>query len=474
MRGSCSSICIIGAGLAGSECAYQLAKRGLSVILVEQRPQKTTQAHQTDLPAELVCSNSLRSTDLENACGLLKEEMACLDSLIIRAAYHARVPAGSALAVDREAFSGFVLAELKNLKSLHFASEIVTSFRREGDKIQVVCASGQEILCQRCVIATGPLTDGPLAAAIREVTGQDAFYFYDAIAPIVEKDSIDMTKAFRASRYQRGQQDEGDYINCPFTQEEYEHFVDELLKADVAAFHEFDDPKFFQGCMPIEEMARRGQQALSFGPMKPAGIVDQRYPDKKFGAIVQLRQDNLHNTLYNIVGFQTQMKQPEQNRVFRMIPGLEHATFARLGSMHRNTYLCSPVLLKEGMELKSFAGLHFAGQITGCEGYCESAAVGLYVGLCLSNVGAPACGTGRQNFVPLQEPPATSAFGALIHHILHADPNDYQPMNINFGILPEPERPFKKHEKKMLVIKKAITSLREWIFANAAIFSKLA
>jgi len=494
-------VCIIGAGLAGSECAWQLAKRGIEVALVEMRPKKSTPAHQTDKPAELVCSNSLRSSDINNAVGLLKEEMASLDSLIIKAAYKARVPAGSALAVDRDLFSDFILKELKALKNVHFINEVVVDIERDEGRrargegcnhiIKIMFESGESLYCQSCVIATGPLTDEKLAEWILKTTNQEYLYFYDSIAPIVEFDSIDMTKAFKANRYNKGQDDgngEGDYINCPMTKDEFENFINAIERAELAEVHDFDKAQFFEGCLPIEEMVRRGRETLRFGPMKPVGLYHQKNSEQeleisrtseleknensssqvhkltssliKHHAVVQLRQDNLHASLFNMVGFQTRMKWGEQKKIFRMIPGLENAEFVRMGAMHRNTYICSPALLDSGMELKKLQGVHFAGQITGCEGYVESAAVGLYVGLSLKDI------VGARHAMPLPMPPQTTALGALIHHILHADPTDYQPMNINFGLFFPLEGKFRKRERKVQMVKRASEDFREWIDDN--------
>lgn len=450
------AICIIGSGLAGSECAYQLAKRGLSVALVEMRPIKKSPAHHTDKAAELVCSNSLRSGDIMNAVGLIKNEMASLDSLVVRAAYKARVPAGSALAVDRDAFADFVTATLKAQENLTILAGEVSGVERAGDLLKVCCGDGQTLLARHVVVATGPLTADALSHWIAEKTGQEALYFYDAIAPIVERDSIDMSVAFKASRWGKGEDEEGDYINCPMEKPEYEAFVTAIQNAELIEVHDFDKAQFFEACLPIEVMAGRGMDVLNHGPMKPVGIRNPHTPTRLPYAVVQLRQDNLHATLYNMVGFQTRMKWGEQTRIFRMIPGLANAEFVRLGAMHRNTYLCSPLLLGAGMELKSFASLHFAGQITGCEGYVESAAVGLYVALHLAKR--------IQNKTNLELPPATTAMGALIHHILKADPSAYQPMNVNFGLFTPLEKHFAKVEKKAEIVKRAASDFRKWVY----------
>lgn len=443
---------MIGAGLAGCESAWQLAKSGVEVALIEMRPHTKTPAHHTGNPAELVCSNSFRSKDRHNAVGLLKEEMQSLDSLIVRAAYQAQVPAGSALAVDRNVFSKAVADGLDSLENISKFSETVVNIEKRDDLFSVICESGKMIECVHCVIATGPLTHDKLARWILAKTGEESLYFYDSIAPIVDVDSIDRTTAFRASRYGKG---DGDYINCVMTKDQYESFIAEIAKAQLIEVHDFDHAQFFEGCLPIEEMVRRGPETLRYGPLKPVGIVNPHDPEKKYHAVVQLRQDNLHATLFNMVGFQTRMKWGEQQRIFRTIPGLENAEFLRLGSMHRNTYLCSPKLLHKGLELKSLPGIHFAGQITGCEGYVESAAVGLYVGLCLWQQ--------IKKQKKIVAPPATTALGALISHILHADPEDYQPMNINFGLLKNLEGRFKKADKKNELIKRASDDLREWL-----------
>lgn len=448
-------VCVIGAGLAGSECAYQLARQGLDVALVEMRPKKMSPAHHTDLAAEMVCSNSLRSNDVHNAVGLIKEEMGVLDSLMMKAAHEAQVPAGSALAVDRFVFSQWVTQELKNIPNLTWISEEVMGLEHEGEFLSVKFSNGEALLCSRCVIATGPLTSDTLASWICDKTQNESLYFYDSIAPIVEADSIDMTKAFKASRYNKGDADEGDYINCPLDQKQYDDFIAAIAAAELIEVHDFDKAQFFEGCLPIEEMVRRGPQTLCYGPMKPVGLKNPHAPHSFAAAVVQLRQDNRHASLYNMVGFQTRMKWGEQKRIFRKIPGLENAEFVRFGSMHRNTYLCSPILLGEGLELKNFPGLHFAGQITGCEGYVESAAVGLFVGRHIAN----RVKIGKD----LLTPPATTSLGALIHHILHADPKNYQPMNVNFGLFTALEKRVPKKEKKTHLVARARQDLKKWI-----------
>src|SRR6187200_148693 len=389
------AIHIIGGGLAGCEAAWQIATRGVPVVLHEMRPLRTTAAHKTDALAELVCSNSFRSDDMEhNAVGLLHEEMRRLGSLIMRTADANQVPAGGALAVDREGFAEAVTAAL--------AAHPLIDIRRE--EIAGLPPSDWESV----IIATGPLTSPTLAGAIAKVTGQDALAFFDAIAPIVHRDSIDMSIAWLQSRYDKaGPGGSGaDYINCPLTREQYYAFVDALLAGDKVAFHDWETP-YFDGCLPIEVMAERGRETLRHGPMKPVGLTNPHAPGVKPYAVVQLRQDNALGTLFNMVGFQTKLKYGEQSQIFRIIPGLENAEFARLGGLHRNTYLNSPKLLDSTLRLKARPSLRFAGQITGCEGYVESAAVGLMAGRW-----AAAERLGR----PTRPLPATTALGALINH----------------------------------------------------------
>ena len=356
-------VIIVGAGLAGSEAAWQAAKSGALVRLCEMRPAASSPAHKTADFAELVCSNSLRGAGLENAVGVLKEEMRRLDSLVMAAADATRVPAGGALAVDREGFSRYITEKLTAHPRVEIVRERVEAIPREPDAVTIV--------------ASGPLTDGALAARLREELGDTAFYFYDAAAPIVTLESIDMAKAYRASRYGKG---EPAYINCPMTEEEYRAFWQALTTAECAEMHSFEKPVFFEGCMPVEVMAARGESTLLFGPLKPVGLEDPK-TGRRPHAVVQLRQDNAAGTLYNIVGFQTHLKWGEQRRVFRMIPGLENAEFMRYGVMHRNTYIDSPRLLAPTYQLRKEAGVLFAGQMTGVEGYIESAASGLVAGL---------------------------------------------------------------------------------------------
>lgn len=449
---------IIGAGLAGSEAAWQCANAGIPVILHEMRPIKGTPAHKTDGCAELVCSNSFRSDDAEhNAVGLLHAEMRAMNSLIMREGGKAAVPAGGALAVDRDIFSGGVTEALNAHPLITIEREEISGLPPEDwDSV---------------IIATGPLTSDPLAKALRELSGEDALAFFDAIAPIVHTESINMDVAWFQSRYDKeGPAGTGkDYINCPMTEEQYNAFVTELLNAQYGDFKEWEkDTSYFEGCMPVEVMASRGPETLRFGPMKPVGLTNPHDPTVKPYAIVQLRQDNALGTLYNIVGFQTKMKYGEQTRVFRMIPGLENAEFARLGGMHRNTFINSPKLLNGYLRLKARPSLRFAGQITGCEGYVESASIGLIAGRM-----AAAERLGR----PFELPPATTAIGALLNHITGgADSAVFQPMNINFGLFPplsdDESRPLqdngKRKKLKGLDRKKAYTSramhdLRQWL-----------
>jgi methylenetetrahydrofolate--tRNA-(uracil-5-)-methyltransferase len=418
-----SPIHVIGGGLAGSEAAWQIAEAGVPVVLHEMRPVRGTEAHKTEALAELVCSNSFRSDDSEtNAVGLLHDEMRRMNSLIMACGDAHQVPAGGALAVDREGFAAAVTAALE-------AHPLVTIRREE-------VAGLPPVEWDKVIIATGPLTSPALADAILQLTGEAALAFFDAIAPIVHFDTIDMEKAWFQSRYDKvGPGGNGaDYINCPMNRDEYEAFVDALIASDRSGFKEWEGTPYFDGCLPIEIMAERGRDTLRHGPMKPVGLTNPRSPAIKSHAIVQLRQDNALGTLYNMVGFQTKLKHAEQVKVLRLIPGLEHAEFARLGGLHRNTYLNSPRLLDPTLRLKAEPRLRFAGQITGCEGYIESAAIGLITGRF-----AAAERLGRDPSLP----PGTTAIGALINHItgghIEAEqpgPRSFQPMNINFGLMP--------------------------------------
>ena len=430
---------IIGGGLAGSEAAWQLGKRGLKVRLSEMRGSgEMTAAHQTDGLAELVCSNSFRSDDADsNAVGLLHQEMRTLDSLTMAAAEIAKVPAGSALAVDRDVFSAEVTRRLLELGTVEIVRE----------RIDIVPTEGLTI------ISTGPLTAMALAENIRSATGETSLAFFDAIAPIVYHDSIDMDICWYASRWDKG---EGkDYINCPMDKDQYLAFHAGLIAAEKSEFKDWEkDTPYFEGCMPIEVMAERGLDTLRFGPMKPVGLDNPktgRWPH----AVVQLRQDNKLGSIWNMVGFQTKMKHAAQVELFRTIPGLEKAEFARLGGLHRNTFIRSPILLDRQLRLKSSPNVRFAGQITGCEGYVESAAVGLMAGIMAAHELA-----GR-DFTP---PPVTTAFGALLGHITgDAEADSYQPMNINFGLFPQPESKVHKKERKAFYTNRARTDLASWL-----------
>lgn len=401
---------IIGAGLAGAEAAWQLAVRGVKVRLFDMKPLKYSPAHKNENFAELVCSNSLRSDDAEhNAVGLMHEEMRRFGSLIMKCADSCKVPAGGALAVDREGFAAAVTGKLRNCDNIEIITREITEFPSENAPLTI--------------IASGPLTSENLIKAILRKTENKSLSFYDAIAPVVYKESIDFDKAWYQSRYDKG--NKFDYINCPLNKEQYYRFVEELLKAEKMPFHDFEEPNYFDGCLPIEVMAERGKDTLLFGPMKPVGLTNPHASEKPY-AVVQLRQDNKEDTLRNIVGFQTKLKYGEQERIFRMIPGLEYAEFARLGGIHKNTFIQSPLLLDEFLRLKSQPNVMFAGQISGCEGYVESANVGMVAGY------YAACMI--KNRTPIVPPP-TTATGAMQKH-LHDSTGEYQPMNINFGLFP--------------------------------------
>jgi methylenetetrahydrofolate--tRNA-(uracil-5-)-methyltransferase len=432
-----SLVTVIGAGLAGSEAAFQLARRGIRVRLVEMRPAKMTEAHQTAGFAELVCSNSLRNDSLETAVGVLKEEMRRLGSLVIAAADRARVPAGSALAVDRVDFS-----------------RIVTETLEREPLAEIVHAEATEIPAGPTIITTGPLTSAAFGEALNAIIGPRNLYFYDAIAPIVAAESIDETITFRAARYGKGGDD---YINCPMTEAEYDAFIDALLGADKVALHPFEKPVYFEGCMPIEEMARRGRQTLAFGPMRPVGLSDPRTGHRPF-AVVQLRQDDADGRLYNIVGFQTKMTYPAQRQVLRKIPGLARADFVRLGSLHRNTFIDSPRLLKPTLQLHARNDLFLAGQMIGVEGYVESAAAGL-----LAAINAARLITENAMVVP---PPVT-ALGSLVGYVSDARRSDFQPMNANYGLMPPLGAAARGREKKMAMGMRALNAIDEWIASNS-------
>lgn len=456
------SVHIIGAGLAGSEAAWMIAQNGIKVHLYEMRPHKSSPAHKTDLFAELVCSNSFRSDNpLENAVGLLHEEMRLLNSLIMKTAAKHKVPAGSALAVDRENFSLEITSAIKEHPLIQIHNREITDLQEFKDKC--------------LIIATGPLTSDNLALSIREFTNKDQLSFYDAIAPIIYKNSINMDICWYQSRYDKvGSIGNGkDYINCPLDKEQYYQFVEALRSGEKIEFKEFEKINYFEGCLPIEIMAERGLETLRHGPMKPRGLTNAHQRDIKPYAVVQLRQDNHLGSLYNMVGFQTKLKYKDQIEAIRKIPGLENAKFARLGGIHRNTFLNSPYLLDKTLRLKNHPFIRFAGQITGCEGYVESAAIGLLSGIfAIKEI---------QN-KPLNLPPLTTAFGALLNHITQGhyshddqrEKNLFQPMNINFGLLPEletslPKSNEKKNQKekgrlkKRLICERALKHIKEWI-----------
>lgn len=428
-----ASVNVIGAGLAGSEAAWQIANQGVKVRLYEMRPQKLTPAHHTENFAELVCINSLRANRLTNAAGLLKEEMRTFNSIIMESADKHSVPAGGALAVDRETFSKEVTEKLHNHPNVEIINEEI-----------------DEIPEGLTVIATGPLTSDALAKDITKFTGSDGLFFFDAAAPILEKSSLDMDKVYLKSRYDKG---EAAYLNAPMTKDEFYNFYNELIKAETAELHDFEDDKFFEGCMPIEEIASRGAQTMLYGPLKPVGLEDPRTGKEPF-AVVQLRQDNAAGDLYNIVGFQTHLKWGEQKRVFSMIPGLENARFVRYGVMHRNTFLCSPEVMQATYQTKKRPDLFFAGQMTGVEGYVESAASGLYAGLNAARI--------AQGKDPVIFPEETM-MGAMAHYITHASVKNFQPINANFGIVPKlQERIRNKQERNLKISERAIDRIKKF------------
>jgi len=444
MKQTTDSVTIIGAGLAGSEAAWQLAKRGIKVRLHEMRPKQMTPAHQTSNCAELVCSNTFRADHLENAVGLLHEEMRRMDSLIMACGDQARIPAGTALAVDREQFSTLVTQALKAEPLIAFIEGEVTNIPDDG----------------MVLIASGPLTSDSLYQSIQTLTGEDRLCFFDAIAPVVDAESIDMDVCYWKNRYDKNVEagEAGDYLNCPMNEAQYKRFVQELVNAEKVAFKGFEDIPFFDGCMPIEEMAERGEDTPRFGPMKPVGLEHPETGEKAY-AVVQLRRDNRMGSLLNMVGFQTKMTYGEQKRVFSMIPGLEKAEFFRLGSLHRNTFIKSPALLDGTLRLKKQPRILFAGQITGVEGYVESASMGLMAGRFIADM---MCG---------QEPvapPADTAHGALLGHISGTRVEDFQPMNINFGLLPtgkkrDGKRRLSRAERRRSVSDRALLSLQTWL-----------
>ncbi|MGF2144122.1 FADH(2)-oxidizing methylenetetrahydrofolate--tRNA-(uracil(54)-C(5))-methyltransferase TrmFO [Vagococcus fluvialis] len=426
-------VTVIGAGLAGSEAAFQAAEAGVKVDLYEMRKLKKTPAHHTDKFAELVCTNSLRANNITNAAGLLKEEMRTLDSVIISSADKHQVPAGGALAVDREGFSSEVTERVSNHPNITIHHEEITEIPEDGITI----------------IATGPLTSEPLAESIKEFTESEGLYFYDAAAPIIDKNTIDMDKVYLKSRYDKG---EAAYLNCPMNKDEFYAFREALVTAEVAPLKSFEKEKFFEGCMPIEVMANRGEKTMTFGPLKPVGLEDPKTGKRPY-AVVQLRQDDAAASLFNIVGFQTHLKWGEQKRIIQMIPGLENAEIVRYGVMHRNTFMNSPELLNPTYQSRKRSNLLFAGQMTGVEGYIESAASGLVAG-----INAARLAKGEEPVIF----PQTTAMGSMAHYITHTSGKNFQPMNVNFGIFPElPERIRDKKERYEAIANRALEDMKE-------------
>ncbi len=427
------TVTVVGGGLAGSEAAWALAERGYEVLLSEMRPLVPTAAHQSGRLAELVCSNSFKSIEVENAHGLLKHELRLLGSLLLPLADQARVPGGAALAVDREVFSRLVDARIRSHPRIRVHTAEVTSLPSPG------------------IVATGPLTSPGLAQAIAGRLGAESLAFYDAIAPIVSRDSLDGERIYARSRYGKGEGD--DYLNAPFGREEYEAFVDALVAADQHAGHDFDTVPYFEGCLPVEEMARRGRETLRFGPMKPVGLADPRTGREPY-AVVQFRREDQAGQMWNLVGFQTRLRIPEQQRVFRMIPGLEHTEFLRYGSIHRNSYLNSPASLGPGLAARDDAALFFAGQLTGVEGYTESLGTGLLAGINLARV---------LQGKPVRVPPATTMLGGLYRYLSDANPAHFQPMNANFGLLDPLPGKVRKDDRKRLLAERAVADFGAWM-----------
>ncbi len=424
---------VIGAGIAGCEAAWQAAEAGIRVRLYEMKPRRFSPAHHSEKLSELVCSNSLRGAGMNNAVGLLKEELRRCGALFMSAADATAVPAGGALAVDRESFSEFITERIVSHPRIELLREEVTSLPEEG----------------ALIVASGPLTSDALSGDIARLTGAEHLYFYDSIAPIVYADSIDFSKAWKASRYGKGGDD---YVNCPLSRDEYHAFIEDLRAAEKVQGREFEKIIHFEGCMPIEEMARRGEMTLAFGPMKPVGLPDPHNGCEPF-AVVQLRQDDTHATLYNLVGFQTKLTWPEQRRIFRTIPGLENARFARMGSMHRNTFLNGPVCLERSLRFRKDPRFFFAGQITGVEGYVESAAAGFMAGVFAAR---------QLKEEPIVLPPAATALGALLSHVSEANPEGFQPMNINYGLFPSLEGRRRKSERRLALAERALGEIQKW------------
>ncbi len=430
------SITVIGAGLAGVEAANQITKFGIRATLYEMRPARKTAAHRTSDLAELVCSNSLKSASMENASGILKEEMRHLGSLVIEAAGASRVPAGKALAVDREIFADYVTRRIRGNELIDLKREEATKIPEDGIVI----------------VATGPLTSDALCAEISSLTESEHLYFYDAISPIIDADTIDRSKIFRGSRYGRGDSEEGDYLNCPLSRDQYYELVDDLILGEKVETREFEKALYFQSCMPVEVMCERGRDTLRFGPLKPVGLIDPRTGKTPF-AVLQLRTENSEETMYNMVGFQTKLRYPQQRAVFRKIPGLERAEFLRYGSVHRNTYIDSPRLLEKDLSLRSRPSVFFAGQITGVEGYVESAATGIVCGI---NASRKALG------LPPAPVPRETSIGSLLEYISTPGKAAFQPMNINFGLFPRVEGRMGKEKKREIIAQRAMESIRAY------------
>ncbi len=435
-KGKQEQVLVIGGGLAGSEAAWQSARQGVRVLLYEMKPIKFSPAHKNQGLAELVCSNSLRSENLASAVGLLKEELRQAGSLIMQAADATRVPAGKAHAVDRELFSQYITRKLEEHPLISIVRREITEIPAEDSPV---------------VLSTGPLTSDALANSLRELIGTDFMAFYDSIAPIIAGDSINMDIVFRQSRY--GPEGEGDYLNCPMNQDEYHRFYEALTAAEKVPLRSFEKPRYFEGCLPIEIMAERGIDTLRYGPMKPVGLTDPRTGEQPY-AVVQLRAENRQETMYNMVGFQTKLKYQEQDRIFRMVPGLENAEFVRLGSIHRNTFVCAPLVIDKFLRLKVRPNILLAGQLSGVEGYVESTAMGL-----LAGIGAAKEIKGQA----MQPPPATTAHGALIAHLTQAKPDIFQPMNVNFGLFPPLKKRMPKRKRYEAYSKRALENWSQYL-----------
>ena len=434
-------VTVVGGGLAGSEAAHHISKLGVKVKLIEMRPEKSSPAHNSNDLGELVCSNSLKSDSLDNASGILKQEMRHLGSLVIEAADNTRVPAGKALAVDRIKFAEYITYAIEE-------NPLIELVREEFKEIP-------ENLNEPLIVASGPLTSESLSESIKKLSDSDHLYFYDSISPIIDAESIDYSLAYRASRYENGDQEEGDYLNCPLNEEQYYRLIDELLEAEKIETRDFEKGIYFESCLPVEVIAERGRDTLRFGPAKPVGLKDPRTGQIPF-AVVQLRCENQEASMYNLVGFQTKLKYPEQRRVFRTIPGLENAEFMRYGSMHRNTYINSPKLMLPTLQFKDNNLLFFAGQILGVEGYVESAAMGIIAGINAASVILDK---------PLLDIPRDTALGSLINYITDAEVKNFQPMNINFGLFPSVKGKMRKAEKKKLTADNALRSISTFIQA---------